>query len=90
MNKEAENYVGYIRDLAYLLRERTVEAQTEKEKTESAFEEGREFGLRQALSLMQVQADAFEIEKDEICLSGFDAMTEPVNPPPPAPREDAD
>jgi hypothetical protein len=88
MSKEAEKYVGYIRDLAYLLRERTVEALSDKEKTGSAFEEGREFGLRQALAWMQHQADAFGIPRDEICLAGFDAMTEPVDPPPPTPLED--
>jgi hypothetical protein len=87
VSNEAKTYVGYIRDLAYLLRERIVEAQVEKEKSGSAFEEGREFGLRQALASMQHQADAFGIPRDEICLAGFEAMTEPVDPPPRTPVE---
>jgi hypothetical protein len=90
MNDEVKKYAGYIRDLAYLLRERTVEAQAQKERTSSSFEEGREFGLRQALAWMQHQADAFGIPREEVCLSGFDAMSGPVDPPPPSPIDEDD
>ena len=83
MSSNEEQLWGYIRDLAYLLRERAAEARVDKERTGSVFEEGREFGLRQAIAWMQHQADAFGISRDEICLSGFDALTDPVDPPPP-------
>jgi hypothetical protein len=83
MSSECAKYAGYIRDLAYLLRERIVEAQGERSKGGDAFAEGRELGLREALSWMQHQADSFELPKEDLCLAGFDALTDPVDIPPP-------
>lgn len=82
--------IGYIRDLAYLLRERTVEAANERKSSAAAapFEGGREESFREVLSWMQHHADAVGLPRTQVCLSGFDAMTEPVDPPPPTPLED--
>jgi hypothetical protein len=84
--------IGYIRDLAYLLRERTVEAANERKSSVAAapFEGGREQSFREILSWMQHQADAVGLPRRPICLSGFDAQTDPVDPPPPTPLEDDD
>jgi len=75
-------YLGYIRDLAYILREEIVVAARQKTLTGSEFEDGREFGLREALAWMQHKADSFEISKEDVMLSGFDALTESVELPP--------
>lgn len=80
MNDEADKYIGYIRDLAYLLREQAADAISDNDDTDDAFEEGRAFGLRQALAWMQHQADAFGIPRAQLCLAGFDALTGPVGP----------
>ena len=82
MTDEDTRYLGYIRELAYRLRERTMEAVREQEETGAEFEDGRAFGLRQALAWMQHHADSFDIPREEVCLAGFDAMTDPVDPPP--------
>jgi hypothetical protein len=83
--------IGYIRDLAYLFRERTVEAANERKRSVAAalFEGGREESFREILSWMQHHADAIGLPRTTLCLSGFDALTDPVDPPAPA-RTEAD
>lgn len=76
-------HLDFIRDVVYVLRERGAEASRESEATGSSFHEGREFGIRQVLSFMQHQAEVFGIPLYEICLAGFDAMVDPLEPPPP-------
>lgn len=90
MKSDTDKHLDYIRDLAYLLRERAAEAHAAAKTSESEFEDGREFGLRQALAWMQHQADAFAIPREQVCLSGFDAMTGDVQPPPPEKLEEGD
>lgn len=77
--------IDYIRDLAYLFRERTVEAGNERKSSASAapFEGGREESFRETLSWMQHHADAIGLPRTQVCLSGFDALTDPVDPPAP-------
>ncbi len=83
MSESVETYLGYIRDLAYMLRERAARAESDKERTGAAFDEGHEFGLRETLAWMQNQADIFGIPRGEVCLDGFDAMSGKVDPPAP-------
>lgn len=78
----SNRYASYIRDVVYLLRERTAQAAIENRASGSAFDEGREAALREVLSVMQNQADVFGIRRDEICLDGFDALFGRVEPPP--------
>lgn len=78
-------YASYIRDIVYLLRERTAQAARENQASGSPFNEGREAALREVLSMMQNQADIFGVPRDEICLDGFEALVGPVDPPKPAP-----
>lgn len=81
MTDHPDKHLGYIRDLAHLLREQIVEAAA-KAKSGSTFDEGRAFGLREALAWMQHQTIAFDIAREDVALDGFDAMTDPVDPPP--------
>jgi hypothetical protein len=80
---EKSDYAGYVRDLAYLLREAAAEArQAKTEKVEAKqFYEGRESALIEALLFMQSQADSFAIPREEFGLDGFDPLTDPLAPP---------
>ncbi len=75
-----ETLGNYLRDLVYLLRERGADAEREKQRTGSEFHEGREMAYREMLAWMQHQADAFAIDRKELCLDGFDALTGNVDP----------
>ena len=72
----------FISDLVYLLRERTVEARNEYlHRTDGTnHERAREDEFRGILAWMQEKADALAIPRAEICLSGFDAKVDPVDP----------
>jgi hypothetical protein len=75
-------YAEYLRDIVYLLRERGANAAKECRANESLFNEGREVAFREVLSMMQNQADVFGVPRNEICLSGFDALVDPLDPHP--------
>jgi hypothetical protein len=79
---------AYIRDLVYLLRERCAEARRRSigNAEGSDFEDGRAMAYVEVLSLMQHQADAFELPREELLLAGFDPECDPVDPPPPRPK----
>lgn len=81
-------YKAYIRDLVYILRERCAEARRKSEGTEegSDFDDGRTMGYVEVLSLMQHQADAFQLPREDLLLAGFDPERDPVDPPPPRPK----
>jgi hypothetical protein len=83
-----DTYKNYLRDLVYLLRERGGEAlRRSREPGEMAeFEQGRSMAYIEVLSLMQHQADAFQLPRDELLLSGFDPENDAIDPPPLAPR----
>ena len=78
---EKTAYIGYIRDLVFLLRETGACAHLEKEKTASAFHEGREMAFREVLAWMQHQADAFQLPKEELGLYGLDPFVDSLDPP---------
>jgi len=50
------------------------------------FEQGRAMAYVEVLSLMQNQADAFQVPREELLLAGFDPEVDPIDPPPPTPE----
>jgi hypothetical protein len=80
-----DSYKNYIRDLVYLLRQTGAEAQRRSAEAGPAaqFEAGRAMAYVEVLSLMQNQADAFQLPPDQLLLSGFDPEIGPIDPPPP-------
>jgi hypothetical protein len=72
---EEHTYRNYIRDLVYGLRELGSKAAHETHPGGSAFDEGRVLAYREILARMQNQADVFGLDKDALCLSGFDPLT---------------
>ncbi len=76
-------YKDFVRDLVYLLRETAAEARRRSAAGSSDFDSGRASAYVEVLSLMQNQADAFQLPRDELLLSGFDPETDSLDPPPP-------
>ncbi|MBK8213030.1 MAG: hypothetical protein IPK71_04705 [Myxococcales bacterium] len=79
------DYADYIRDLFYMFREAAAEAQRDKKTRpeEAAYHEGREMAYVEVLLRMQSQADAFMIPREDVGLSGFDPLKDPLEPPKP-------
>ena len=79
------DYVAYIRDLFYMFREAAAEARRDKKlcPEEAAYHEGREMAYVEALLRMQSQADAFMIPREDLGVSGFDPLKDPLEPPKP-------
>jgi len=78
-----ETYANYLRDLGYLLRERAEEAardsrsirakrRVEERTASDAFVEGLSQALYEVISLMQHQAEVFEIPLADLALEGLD------------------
>ncbi len=76
------DHAAYIRDLFYLLRESAAEAQRSKRARpdEAKYFEGREMAFKEALLLMQSQADAFMIPRGDMGLAGFDPLKDDLDP----------
>lgn len=72
----AENtHTYYLRDLGYVLREQGEDALREARgarEAERDFAEGQRHAYMRVLSLMQQQADAFELPYGDLMLEGFD------------------
>jgi hypothetical protein len=84
----SDAYKNFIRDVVYVLREVGAEAQR-KSKTagqSSTFDAGRALAYVEVLSLMQNQADAFQLSRDDLLLAGFDPEVDPIDPPSPVAR----
>jgi hypothetical protein len=65
---------GYLRDLAYLLREAAFQAKgTATARPADDFQGGRAFAYYEVLSLMQQQAEVFDLPLAKLALEGFDA-----------------
>jgi hypothetical protein len=82
-------YKDYIRDLVYLLRRTGAEARHRSAEAGrmAEFEQGRAMAYVEVLSLMQNQAEAFQLPREDLLLAGFDPETDPIDPPPPTPPE---
>ncbi len=76
------DYAAYIRDLFYMFREAAAEAQRDKKSRpeEAPYHEGRETAYVEALLRMQSQADAFMIPREDLGVSGFDPLKDPLEP----------
>lgn len=85
---DTDTLKGYIRDLAYLLRERGSQAARDYVESTSPFDEGRESTYREILAVMQHQAEAFGLEREELCLANFDPLAGDLGPPPPEPANE--
>ncbi len=72
-----EKYKNYLYDLGSILREMGVEAVEEHEQAkgtnQESFKLGYLMGFHRVLTLMQQQAEGFEIEQQEIAMQDFDA-----------------
>jgi hypothetical protein len=84
----SDAFKNYIRDVVYLLREIGAEAQRKSKRTEqsSDFDAGRALAYLEVLSLMQNQADAFQLSRDDLLLASFDPEVDPIDLPRPRPR----
>lgn len=78
MNKNLDTtvYQNYLRDLGVLIRELALEAKKQATEKESDFSIGYMSGFHRIVSLMQQQAEAFNISSEEIGLNGLDADEE--------------
>jgi hypothetical protein len=66
-------YRKYLKDLGILIKEMALEAKQQKIKKQTDFSIGYMAGFHRIVSLMQQQAEAFNIPIYEIGLSGIDA-----------------
>lgn len=62
----------YLRDLGYLIRERALKAKEEARSEPGDFARGQLMAFYEVVSLMQAQADAFEIPFEQLSLDGVD------------------
>jgi len=70
-------YKAYIHDLASIIREKANKSISIESCSD--FESGRALAYAEILSIMQNQADSFEIPRNKIGLDGFDPMCDFVN-----------
>lgn len=68
----------YLLDLGFLIRDLAVESKLAAMEKQSDFAIGYMAGFHRVVSLMQQQAEAFNIPLEEIALAGFDADRELV------------
>lgn len=67
-----EKYKLYLSDLGFLLKEYAVEAKVESDKENSDFSKGYLMGFHRIITLMQQQAEGFEISLEDIGLKDID------------------
>lgn len=75
MSRFSENstvYEHYLHDLGILVKEMAIESSQQAKQTKSDFEVGYSCGLMRVVSLMQQQADAFNIPLEKLRLDGID------------------
>jgi hypothetical protein len=75
MSQFSENttvYENYLHDLCILIKEMAIEASQEAKKTKTDFAVGYSCGLSRVVSLMQQQADAFNIPLEKLRLDRID------------------
>lgn len=62
----------YLKDLGYLIRERAVEAAEKSRRDRSdRYAQGRAMALYEVVSLMQDQAEVFDLDLAELSLDGI-------------------
>jgi len=70
---ENEKYKNYLYDLGFLLKEYALEAKRDFDQESDEFNAGYVSCFHRVISLMQQQAEAFDIPVEEIGLNGVDA-----------------
>lgn len=70
---EDEKYKNYLHDFGALLKEYALEAKKISDSKGTEFSTGYVSGFHRVVSLMQQQAEAFEIPFEEIGIDGIDA-----------------
>lgn len=70
-------YQLYLRDLGLLIKERALNAKEDRNKEQKnsdgyMYESGRIMAFNEIISIMQQQAEAFEIALRELCLDDID------------------
>lgn len=69
-------HANYLRDLGYLVREAGEQAKKDAARASESdrlFQQGRLMAYYEVLSLMQQQAEAFQLPLEELALDGFHA-----------------
>lgn len=66
-------YENYVKDLGVLVKEYALEAKQQKMEKETDFSIGYMMGFHRMVSLMQQQAEIFNISLEKIGLDGIDA-----------------
>lgn len=72
-NIDTTTYQNYLRDTGLLIKELALEAKQQAGEKGSDFSIGYMAGFHRIVSLMQQQAEAFDIPFEEIGLDGIDA-----------------
>jgi hypothetical protein len=66
------HHENYLRDLGFLVKEMAIEAKRTQETESTDFSTGYLCGFHRIVSLMQLQADAFNISRESLCLDDID------------------
>ena len=77
-NLDITLYQDYLKDLGVLIKELALEAKQQAIENRNDFSIGYMSGFHRIVSLMQQQAEAFNIPVEEIGLNGIDADEELV------------
>ena len=72
-NVELTVYENYLMDLGTLVKEMALEAKQQSVEKNTDFYTGYMAGFHRVVSLMQQQAEAFDISLEDIGLDGIDA-----------------
>ncbi|PWB39075.1 MAG: hypothetical protein C3F02_00440 [Parcubacteria group bacterium] len=75
MDKEnnSNKYLGFIADTFKLIKEDALESKNKLKKERNSFNEGNLLAYYSVVSILQQQAEAFEIDLKDISLDGIDA-----------------
>src|SRR5262249_7595200 len=81
-----DSHKNYLRDLVFRIRENGANAVAQGREAQGGreFQRGRAMAYIEILSMMQNQADVFQIDREELLLSGFDPLNDPLDPPRPS------
>ncbi|MBJ7553942.1 hypothetical protein [Marinomonas spartinae] len=72
-NADTTVYQNYLKDLGVLIREMALEAKQQLVEKDTDFSTGYMACFHRVVSLMQQQAEAFDISLEDIGLDGIDA-----------------
>lgn len=76
--KDSEKYRLYLHDLGIIIRERAAEAVQERLSSQATseadgnYDAGRVMAFNEIISIMQQQAEGFQISLEELSLQGID------------------